>query len=48
MLADGVPMRVIAEQLGHANPSLTARVYAHVIPDQQRLAVRSLERRRKR
>ena len=47
MLADGVPMRVIAEQLGHSNPALTARTYAHVIPDQQRQAVRSLERRRK-
>ncbi len=48
MLADGVPMRVIAEQLGHANPALTARVYAHVVPDQQRRAVESLERRRTR
>lgn len=48
MLADGVPMRVIAEQLGHRNPALTARVYAHVIPDQQRLAVASLERRKAR
>lgn len=48
MLADGHPMRVIAEQLGHRNPALTARVYAHVIPDQQRAAVASLERRRAR
>lgn len=48
MLADGVPMRVIAEQLGHANPALTARIYAHVIPEQQRRAVDSLERRRTR
>jgi integrase len=45
MLADGHPMRVIAEQLGHKNPGLTARIYAHVIPDQQRSAVASLERR---
>jgi integrase len=44
MLFDGVPMRVIAEQLGHRNPALTARLYAHVVPDQQRDAVRSLER----
>ena len=48
MLADGVPMRVIAEQLGHANPALTSRTYAHVVPEQQRVAVRSLERRRTR
>ena len=45
MLADGVPMRVIAEQLGHRNPAITARIYAHVAPDQLEDAVRSLERR---
>lgn len=44
MLADGAPMRVIAEQLGHRNPSLTARVYAHVVPEAQRRAIGSLER----
>jgi integrase len=43
MLAAGTPMRVIAEQLGHANPAMTARVYAHVIPDAQRRAVDSLD-----
>jgi len=46
MLADGHPMRVIAEQLGHRNPALTARIYAHVIPEAQRSAVSSLDRRR--
>lgn len=46
MLADGAPMRVIAEQLGHRNPAITARVYAHVIPEAQRAAVLSLERRK--
>ena len=48
MLADGAPMRVISEQLGHRNPALTARVYAHVIPEAQRQAVGSLERTRSR
>jgi integrase len=48
MLADGHPMRVIAEQLGHKNPALTARIYAHVIPAAQRSAVGSLDRRRAR
>lgn len=48
MLADGTPMRVISEQLGHRNPGLTARVYAHVIPEAQRTAVASLPRRRAR
>jgi integrase len=32
MLADGVPMQMIAEQLGHRNPGMTAKVYAHVDP----------------
>jgi integrase len=48
MLADGHPMRVIAEQLGHRNPALTSRVYAHVIPEAQRAAVGSLPRRQSR
>ena len=48
MLAEGVPMRVISEQLGHQNPALTSRLYAHVIPEQQRGAVAHLERRKAR
>lgn len=47
MLTGGASMRTIAEQLGHSNPSLTARVYAHVIPQVQREAVGLLERRRR-
>jgi integrase len=47
MLAKGVHMRTIAEQLGHANPSLTAKVYAHVLPERQREAVSALPRGRR-
>jgi integrase len=36
MVTRGVHMRVVAAQLGHANPALTARVYSHVVPDSQR------------
>lgn len=43
MLAYGVPMRTIADQLGHANPALTARVYAHVVPEALREAVDRLD-----
>ena len=32
-LASGKSVRWVAEQLGHADPALTLRVYAHVIPD---------------
>lgn len=45
MVARGVPMRHVAEQLGHRNPALTAKVYAHVLPESQREAVKHLQRR---
>jgi integrase len=47
MLAQGHSIRVISEQLGHRNPAITARVYAHVIPEAQRSAVSALDRRQK-
>ncbi len=31
LLLAGVPVHVVAERLGHADPSITLRVYAHVI-----------------
>lgn len=46
MLAQGHPMRVIAEQLGHRNPGLTSRIYAHVIPEAQRAAIGALPQRK--
>lgn len=38
MVSRGAHMRVVAAQLGHANPALTARVYAHVVPESQAAA----------
>lgn len=46
LVARGVHMRVIAEQLGHRNPSMTNR-YAHVVPASQREAVDLLNRPKK-
>lgn len=43
MVAAGVPMRTVAEQLGHANPSMTANVYSHVSPAAQQAAVKVLD-----
>lgn len=43
MVRSGVPMRAVADQLGHANPSMTANTYAHVAPDQLRAAVSVLD-----
>jgi integrase len=47
LLAKGTPMRLIADQLGHSNPALTARVYAHVVEEQLLDAVRGLGERRR-
>ena len=35
MLARGVPLIVVSRQLGHANPNITAQVYAHLLSDSQ-------------
>jgi integrase len=35
LLQDGEPVHVVAERLGHADPSMTLRVYAHVIRSQR-------------
>jgi integrase len=35
MLAAGVPLIVVSRQLGHANPNITAQVYAHLLADSQ-------------
>lgn len=35
MLAAGVPLIVVSRQLGHANPNITATVYAHLLEDTQ-------------
>ena len=44
MLAEGVPMRVVMETLGHSDYSLTANVYSHVAPDLQRDAAERVGR----
>ncbi|MER7250810.1 tyrosine-type recombinase/integrase [Kribbella sp. NPDC000426] len=31
LLIAGVPVHVVAERLGHADPAITLRIYAHVI-----------------
>ena len=35
MLARGVPLIVVSRQLGHANPNITASIYAHLLGDSQ-------------
>jgi len=36
LLAKGVPVKVVSERLGHASPTITLQVYAHVMPGNQR------------
>lgn len=38
MLSQGVPLRVVMEQLGHSQISLTANLYSHVMPSLKREA----------
>lgn len=33
MLARGVPLTIVARQLGHANPNITATIYAHLLDE---------------
>jgi integrase len=33
-LLAGIPVHVVAARLGHTDPSITLRVYAHVLSDQ--------------
>jgi integrase len=48
MVGQGVHMRVVAEQLGHANAALTARVYSHVAPESSIAAMAVLDEAMKR
>jgi integrase len=35
LLARGVPLIVVSRHLGHTDPNITARVYAHLLSDTQ-------------
>lgn len=45
LLADGVPVTVVQEKLGHASPKMTLDVYAHSLPESHRDADDKLQRR---
>lgn len=44
MLANGVPLKVVSETLGHSTIAITADVYAHVTPDLRREAAAAMDR----
>jgi len=38
LLSAGVPIKVVSERLGHADPAVTLRTYQHVTPGRQAAA----------
>lgn len=44
LLADGVPVKVVSEMLGHADVTTTLRVYAHVLEGAQEQAASYMDR----
>lgn len=42
LLLTGVSVKVVSERLGHADPEITLRVYAHVLPGMQKEAAAQL------
>ena len=40
MLKQGVPLKVVSERLGHSSISVTADVYAHIVPGMQESAAK--------
>jgi integrase len=42
LLQAGQPVHVVAERLGHKKVEITLNIYAHVLPDMQKDAARSL------
>jgi integrase len=43
LIAHGVPVNVVSEILGHADPSITMRIYAHALPNSQDRVAAALE-----
>ena len=44
MLAEGVPLRVVMEVLGHSEIGTTANIYGHVMPELTRDATEKVEK----
>jgi integrase len=44
MLGAGVPLKVVADALGHSTIAITADTYAHVTPELRREAADAIDR----
>ena len=42
-IAQGVPVKVVSERLGHANIGITMEIYGHVLPDMQSAAAQEMD-----
>jgi integrase len=38
LIAEGVPITAVSARLGHANPQITMKIYAHALPGQDQMA----------
>jgi integrase len=43
MLAAGADLAYVSAQLGHANPSITLRIYSHWVPGMRRVTTAVLD-----
>lgn len=43
LIKEGVPVKVVSERLGHANPAFTIDTYQHVLPGMQAQAASTFE-----
>ena len=43
MLAAGADLAYVSNQLGHANPSITLRIYSHWVPGVRRITTAVLD-----
>lgn len=41
-LSNGVPVTIVSKVLGHANPAITLKVYAHALKDDQQQSVKAI------
>ena len=44
LLAEGVPVKVVSEMLGHSDVATTLRIYAHVLEGAQEQATSIMEK----
>jgi integrase len=45
MLSGGADLAYISAQLGHANPSITLRIYSHWVPGSRRVTTSILDKK---